>query len=135
MVREAKSAVLLVDDDARVLTALQRLLREKYDVSIASSATEALETLKHQTFAVIVSDYRMPGMDGIALLNGMQKSAPNTVRVLISGQADLNAAVRAINEGQLFRFVHKPCQPSELLSAVAAAVEQHRLLTAERELL
>jgi hypothetical protein len=74
-------------------------------------------------------------MDGVELIKYVRKNAPDTVRVLQSGQADLAVAVRAINEGQLFRFVIKPCKPAELLAVVGSAVEQHRLITAERDLL
>jgi Response regulator receiver domain len=83
----------------------------------------------------VISDMRMPGMNGVALLSRSRQVAPDAVRILLTGQADLTAAIDAINEGQLFRFLTKPCAPTALLAAVDAAAGQHRLVTAEKVLL
>jgi response regulator RpfG family c-di-GMP phosphodiesterase len=85
--------------------------------------------------AVIMSDMRMPGMDGATFLARARQVAPDAVRMLLTGQADVDAAAAAINEGQIFRFLTKPCPPPMLLAAFASAVEQHELITAERVLL
>jgi response regulator RpfG family c-di-GMP phosphodiesterase len=133
---DARPRVLLVDDEVNVLHGLRRHLRASVDVVIAGSADEALEVLEAgPAVQVVVSDMRMPGTDGAALLAAVRARWPDTSRVLLTGQADLESAVAAVNQGQVFRFLLKPCPPDQLLLAVEAAVEQHRLVTAERELL
>ena len=97
---------------------------------------EGLEILrKTPGFAVVVSDMRMPVMDGATFLANVRTMAPESVRVLLTGQSDLEAAALAINEGQIFRFLLKPCPPKTLVAAMHASVAQHRLVTAERVLL
>ena len=86
-------------------------------------------------YAVVVSDLRMPGMDGITVLSKVRECKPDTVRVMLTGFADLTAAIAAVNEGNIFRFLTKPCETSALQAALDAAVEQYRLVMAERELL
>lgn len=127
--------MLVVDDDEVALAVLQRHLSSAYAVTAATDARAALELLAARPFAVVVSDLRMPEIDGAELLRRTRQVAPDTVRILLTGHADLDAAVTAVNEGGVFRFLFKPCPPQTLFAAVAAAVEQHRLLTAERELL
>jgi response regulator RpfG family c-di-GMP phosphodiesterase len=119
-----------------MLAALNRTLRARYDVVTAEGATAALDRLTSEpSFAVVVSDLRMPGTDGVALLARVRQRSPDTVRVLLTGQADVSGAISAVNEGQIFRFLVKPCAPSTLLAALSASVEQHRLITTERVLL
>jgi response regulator RpfG family c-di-GMP phosphodiesterase len=128
--------VLCVDDEPSMLAALGRTLRTHYDVVTAAGPEAALARLAAEPpFAVVVSDLRMPGTDGAALLARVKALAPDTVRVLLTGEGDLGGAIAAVNEGQIFRFLVKPCAPPTLLGALGAAVEQHRLLTAERVLL
>jgi response regulator RpfG family c-di-GMP phosphodiesterase len=126
-----------VDDEPDLLAALVRNLRsEHFKIATASSAAEALEMMaKAGPFAAIVSDLRMPGMDGVGLLRTTRELYPDTVRVLFTGQPDLDNAVAAVNEGAIFRFVTKPCSRVTLALTVKGAVEQHRLIVAERELL
>jgi len=133
----SKPRILFVDDEPDLLAALVRNLRsEHFAVATACSAAAALETLeKAGPFAAIVSDLRMPGMDGIGLLRTTRDLYPDMVRVLFTGQPDLDNAVAAVNEGAIFRFVTKPCSRVSLALAVKGAVEQHRLIVAERELL
>jgi response regulator RpfG family c-di-GMP phosphodiesterase len=133
----SKPRVLFVDDERALLDGIARNLRtEHFEVTTAFSAAEALWKMeKAGPFAVIVSDLRMPGMDGVALLRKTRKLFPDTVRVLFTGQPDLDHAIAAINEGAIFRFVTKPCSRVLLAVTVRGAVEQHRLITAERELL
>jgi response regulator RpfG family c-di-GMP phosphodiesterase len=131
-----RAKILFVDDEVNVLNALQRQLRGSYDVLTATSGADALVILAHDgPFAVLVSDMRMPGMDGAQLLERALHEAPQTVRVLLTGQADLDAAMAAVNQGHVFRFLCKPCSQQSLQAALAACVEQHRLITAERDLL
>jgi response regulator RpfG family c-di-GMP phosphodiesterase len=128
--------VLLVDDEAQVLDALQRLLRKQFEVTVASEGKEAMKlVLSKGSFAVVVSDLRMPGMDGVSLLYCMRQAAPDMVRVLLTGYADIEVAITAVNQGNIFRFLRKPCPPATLLRALEDSAEQHRLIMAERELL
>lgn len=128
--------ILLVDDEHYVLDALTRQLHKSYPVETAKSATEALEILESKgPFAAVVSDLRMPGMDGIALLTEVRKKYPNTTRVILSGDADLEKAIEAVNSGQVFRFLTKPCSANGLATTLSLAVRQYQLLTSEKELL
>jgi response regulator RpfG family c-di-GMP phosphodiesterase len=128
--------LLLVADEPMVLEALSRQLRREYEITCASGAAAAMLALAHNPpFDVIVSDLRMPGMDGVALLERCAAAAPDTSRVLLTGYADAEAAIDAVNKGQIFRFLTKPCPPSTLRTVLAGAVEQRRLVTAERVLL
>lgn len=128
--------ILLVDDEPALLDGLRRQLKEFYKVTTAVGGQLALDLLRSgERFAVVVSDMRMPGMDGATLLSMVRREAPDTVRMLLTGQADVESAVSAINEGQIFRFLTKPCAPETLQSALADAVGFHQATLAERELL
>ena len=128
--------ILLVDDEALVLAALRRQLRAHFDVTVTTEPWEALQLAASKvSYAVVVSDLRMPGMDGVTLLSRIRTLSPDTVRVLLTGNADMEAAIAAVNEGNIFRFLSKPCPTGILLRALEASVEQHRLITAERVLL
>ncbi len=110
---ESQYKVLCVDDEPRVLEALQRHLRERFEVLTATSGARAVDIIQqHKDLAVVVSDMRMPEMDGATLLRHARVLRPSAVRVLLTGQADMAAAIKAINEGQIFRFLTKPCAPS-----------------------
>ncbi|MDJ0954378.1 MAG: response regulator [Acidimicrobiia bacterium] len=125
-----------MDDEPRVLKGLRRRLGREYDITIAESGAEALATMRQtDDYQVIVSDMRMPAMNGVQLLATARKEFPDTVRVLLTGQADLNDAIAAVNEGSIFRFLTKPCPPEVLAPALEAAVAHNRLVSAERELL
>ncbi len=128
--------ILCVDDEPRILDGLTLHLRREYQVYTANSGQLALQTLTDiGGAAVVVSDMRMPGMDGAALLKQVKQRWPETTRILLTGETGREAAVQAINEGQIFRFLTKPCAPDQLRSAVDAAVIQHRLMIAEKTLL
>ncbi len=128
--------VLCVDDEAAVLAGLRRNLGLHFDVHTADSARQALGILEQSpTFAAVVSDMRMPEIDGVTFLRQVNDRWPDTSRLLLTGQADIASAIAAVNEGRVFRFLTKPC-PSELLErAVKDAVRHHELLEAERVLL
>ncbi len=128
-------AVLFVDDDVRVVNAMERSLQKAYRIGIAGSGDEALKAITRGAYAVVVSDLRMPGMNGIELLKRVKQSCPDTIRILLTGHADLDAAIAAVNEGSIFRFLAKPCPQEVLTRTLDAAFEQYRLVTAERELL
>lgn len=131
-----KPTILCVDDELNVVESMKLNLRRHYKVLTAQSGMEALQILQqHTEVAVVVSDMRMPEMDGAKLLAEVKSAAPNVVRMLLTGYSDIDAAMRAVNEGQIFRFLTKPCEPEHLLATLEAGVEQHRLITAEQVLL
>jgi len=133
---KAKPRILCVDDEPKVLEGLALHLGRRFDVVSAGGGAQALEAVQAEgTFAVVISDMRMPGMNGAQVLAKIRELRPDSVRMLLTGQADLESAILAVNDGQLFRFLTKPCPPPLLLAAVEAAVEQHRLITSERVLL
>jgi response regulator RpfG family c-di-GMP phosphodiesterase len=134
---ETRPRILCVDDEPQILESLRDTLRRSFDVRVAASGPEGLALLQEEPaeFAVIISDMRMPLMSGSVFLREARRTAPDAVRILLTGYADLDAAVDAVNEAQLFRFLTKPSQASDLLAACQAALAQHRLQTAERVLL
>lgn len=134
--QDPRPLVLCVDDEPRVVEALVAHLRRDYHVLTAHSGAAALQTMREQGApAVIVTDMRMPVMDGAALLKRVKQLYPETTRVLLTGDAGRDAAVSAVNDGQIFRFLTKPCPPDQLRGAIEAALGHHRLLVAERMLL
>jgi len=128
--------VLCVDDEPQILQGLTLHLRRQYRVVTADGAAAALKLVAEGSApAVILSDMRMPVMDGAALLKRMLELRPETTRILLTGEASRDATVSAVNEGQIFRFLTKPCSPDDLRGAVEAGVIQHRLVTAEKVLM
>ena len=117
-------AILLVDDEANILSALRRLLRPKgYQTFTAAGGTEALQILSTEVIDIVVSDMRMPGMDGAQLLSEVRARRPNTIRILLTGYADINSAVSAINNGGIFRYISKPWDDFEFLEVIRQALE------------
>jgi response regulator RpfG family c-di-GMP phosphodiesterase len=133
----SKPKILCVDDEPMVLEGLRDVLRRSFDVQVASSGAEGLIMLKEQRreVAVVISDMRMPEMPGSVFLREARRVAPMAVRMLLTGYADSDAAIKAVNDGQIFRFLTKPCDRDELLQACSGAVWQHRLQKTERDLL
>jgi response regulator RpfG family c-di-GMP phosphodiesterase len=128
--------VLLVDDEYRVLEGLRRTLQAEFETEIACGSEQGLEIMAEAgPFAVVVSDLRMPMMDGVQFLAKVKAMYPDTIRVMLTGQADLNAAINSVNDGAIFRFLTKPCPPMIFRRTISAAMEQHRLVMAERDLL
>jgi CheY-like chemotaxis protein len=128
--------VLCVDDEPKVLEGLQRVLHRRCVFLSASGGEDALKLIaRSEHIDVVVSDMRMPEMNGAVFLAECRKRSPDTVRLLLTGQADLASAIDAVNEGQVFRFLTKPCPPEQFLEAIVAAVEKGRLAVSERELL
>ncbi|MHB8222227.1 MAG: response regulator [Desulfurivibrionaceae bacterium] len=128
--------ILCVDDEANVLKSLRRLfLDEDYEILTAESGQEGLVLLGlHQPVQVVISDYRMPEMDGVAFLKQVHKRLPDTVRIVLSGYADTAAVVAAINEGQIYKFIPKPWNDDELKVTIAKAVERYFLVQANNQL-
>src|SRR5215210_6025004 len=137
MSTQSRPRVLCVDDEPQVLEGLRDNLRRSFDVEVAESGTEGLEMLRRapNAFEIVISDMRMPVMSGSVFLGEARRVAPNAVRILLTGYADAKAAVRAVNDGQIFRFLTKPCPADELLRACAAALMHRRIIAAERTLL
>jgi CheY-like chemotaxis protein len=128
--------VLLVDDEPNVLEAIQRGLRKRFELHTAASGAQGLAVLRESgPFALIVSDMRMPEMTGAQFLARAQEICPEAVRMILSGQADLEATISAVNEGHIFRFLSKPIANEQLGLAIDAGLEQYRLVTAEKVLL
>ncbi len=119
--------VLCVDDDPALLRALCWLLRDEFDVTVAQDGTQALALLRVDSFDVIVSDQRMPGMSGAEFLQQARALTPHSVGLLLTGYADFGAVVRALNEGEVFRFISKPWDNHTLLQAVQEAARQARM--------
>jgi response regulator RpfG family c-di-GMP phosphodiesterase len=128
--------VLFVDDEPNILEGIQRTLRKQVELQTASSGAEALRLIGESgPFAVVISDMRMPAMNGAQFLAKVREQEPNTVRMILSGHADLDATIAAVNDGHIYRFLTKPCPTDRLLAAVQDGLNQHRLLTAEKVLL
>ncbi|MEO8341566.1 MAG: HD domain-containing phosphohydrolase [Nitrospirota bacterium] len=128
--------ILCVDDDPNILEGYKRQLRKEFELVTAVGPEEGLRMVTEQgSFAVVVSDLQMPGMNGVEFLAKVRAHEPDTVRMLLTGNAELQAAIDAINQGQIFRFLTKPCTPEVLANALNAGLAQHHLITAERELL
>jgi response regulator RpfG family c-di-GMP phosphodiesterase len=132
----AAPKILFVDDDPNIIAGFQRTLRKQFAFDTALSGAEALELLKAKgPYAVVVADMRMPGMEGIELLERVREAAPDTVRVMLTGNADQQTAVDAVNRGQVFRFLNKPCPPETLVPVLETSLKQHEIGRIERELL
>lgn len=128
--------LLLVDDEPQVIEGISRRLRREFQIFAAHDGAEALQVLKaHGEMHVIVSDMRMPVMDGAALLAEARNVYPDMIRILLTGHADLPSAVAAVNDGQVFRFLLKPCPTDVLRAQLQAAMTQYELVHAERVLL
>ena len=128
--------ILFVDDEPNVLQGIQRTLRKDFDIHVADGGENALAMISSEgPFAVVVSDMRMPGMDGIHFLARVKEIAPDSIRIMLTGNSDQQTAMNAVNEGSIFRFLTKPCPPDNLTNTLKAGLEQYRLVTAEKQLL
>jgi response regulator RpfG family c-di-GMP phosphodiesterase len=129
--------MLCVDDEQAVLDGLTDSLRRSFQVRTATTAAAGLALLRTEpdAYAIVISDMRMPVMSGAVFLREARLVAPSAVRMLLTGQTSIDAAIAAVNDGQLFRFLTKPCGRDDLLKACAAALHQHHLLSSEKVLL
>lgn len=128
--------ILMVDDESAILQGYQRLLRGEFQTEIAVGGAEGLAAMVSRgPFAVVVSDMRMPGMDGVQFLTQAKNLAPEMIRIMLTGNSEMETAVHAVNEGNIFRFLTKPCNKETLAKTLTAGLMQYRLVTAEKELL
>ena len=117
--------ILLVDDDENILFAYQRNLRTKFHVSISTSAVEALGMIANNNdFAVVISDFNMPGMKGVEFLSKVKEISPDSVRILLTGYADVKTSIDAVNKGNIYRLLTKPCPQEILLQTIYQAVQK-----------
>ncbi len=128
--------VLFVDDEVSLLNGIERRLAGQFNLATANSGAAALDLMQSNgPFAVVVTDMRMPKMDGVQLIKEARSRWPDTVYIMLTGNQDQATAVQALNEGHVFRFLTKPCQSAELTNAVEAGLRQFQLETGEKELL
>jgi len=122
------NTILIVDDEENILKTLERLMEDEgYRIFFADSGFKGLEIIKHEDIHLVISDQKMPGMDGIKFLYEVKKISPDTIRIMLTGFADVNIAIQAINEGEVYRFITKPWNNVELLSTVKQGIEYYDL--------
>jgi two-component system response regulator HupR/HoxA len=129
-----KEAILVVDDQRQILNTFRRLFQKDYEVITAISGEEALKELRRQTVAVILSDQRMPRMDGVTFLTESLKIQPDAIRLMITGYADIEATIGAVNQAKIHQYISKPFEPDDLKQIVKNAVDRFRLLKQNNEL-
>jgi FixJ family two-component response regulator len=128
--------ILFVDDDPDVLDGYKRILNPQFKIDIAEGAANAFAAIEENgPYSVVISDMRMPVTTGAEFLGQVRQRASDTVRMLLTGETDLSSAIEAVNQGNIFRFLTKPCRPEVLANAIMAGIKQYRLITSERELL
>ena len=131
-----KEKILWVDDDPNILEAYQRKLAKVVRVDTAEGGTQGLRyVMEKGPYAVVVADMQMPSMNGIEFLSRVKEIAPDTVRIMLTGNTDLRMAMQAVNTGSIFRFLSKPCPSDVIGEALVAGINQYRLVTAEKGLL
>ena len=118
--------LLFVDDEHRVLNSMRIMFRREFDLFLASHGAQALDIVKAKDIDVIIADHRMPQMTGVEVLTKVRKLSPRTVRILLTGYADLDAVEGSINDGEVFRFLTKPCAPKQLRDTVVLAAKLAR---------
>jgi DNA-binding NtrC family response regulator len=129
-------AILLVDDEPNVISALERaLLDEPYTIHSAESGEMGLEFLSRSMVKVIVSDERMPGMGGAEFLSMVKELYPQVVRIMLTGQASIESTMKAVNKGEIYRFLVKPWDDTELILSLRSAVEKYDMEEENRRLL
>ncbi len=130
------SRILFVDDDENLLAGIQRKLRKVLPIDIALGGEQALVMMaEHGPYAVVVADMQMPCMNGVQFLVKATERSPDTVRMMLTGNADQKTAMDAVNQGHIFRFLTKPCDTETLVLVLQAGLRQYQLVTAERDLL
>ena len=130
-----RPAILFVDDEENILSALVRIFRkEDYEVLTANSGAEGLKIAESREIALVISDHRMPGMTGVEFLSRIKEISPDTVRIMLTGYADLESTIAAINMGEVFRFISKPWSDSDLKLTVKQSLDYRDLVLKNRTL-
>jgi DNA-binding NtrC family response regulator len=115
--------ILFVDDERAILDGYKRILFPEFQIDLADGAAPAFDAIKQNgPYSVVVSDMRMPVMNGAEFLGQVRQNTPDTVRMLLTGYTDLDGAIAAVNQGNIFRFLTKPCEPEVLASAITAGI-------------
>ena len=128
-----RTKILLVDDDEMLLAGLKRQLRNKFLVETAISGEEAVKMVQESgPYAVVVSDYMMPGMNGIELLRQVKQTDPDTIRMMLTGSADMATAIKAVNEGSIYKFHPKPCPAETLGAAIQSGIDEYQKITTDQ---
>ncbi len=128
--------VLFIDDEPGVLESYERLLRREFNVHVALGGEKGLHAIQeYGPFAVVISDMRMPGMNGAEFLAKVRQQYPDSVRMLLTGYTDINIAIEAVNQGNILRFLSKPCDKDALVEAINIGLDQYRSVVAEREII
>ncbi len=130
-----RDRLLIVDDEEAILETMQFTFEDDYDVLTCSDAAEALEMLDAHPVAVVISDQRMPNMTGVEFLSRVFERHPEAVRIILTGFADMDAIIKAINDGHVYAYITKPWEPDDLKQVVRRAVEHHRLTVENERLL
>ncbi len=119
--------VLFVDDDTNILSGFKRQLKKHFHIHTAEGGDKGLEAIKeHGPYSVVVSDFRMPGMDGLEFLSHVEKVSPESILMILTGHADLQTAIDAINKGNIYKFLIKPCKPPVLIQAITEGMEEFK---------
>jgi two-component system, cell cycle response regulator len=122
-----KEKILYVDDDEKIIKTLKNQLDEKYNVDYFANPINALKSITQDNFyAVVIADMKMPGLDGINFLEKVKRKSPQTTRIMITGNAELDIAIDAINKGQIFKFLTKPCLKQDLINTIEQAIKNYR---------
>jgi signal transduction histidine kinase len=128
--------ILLVDDDPYLLEASERLLKRRFSIELGRGPQEGLAAIDERgPFAVVVSDMRMPGMDGVTFLSQVKTKLPDSIRIMLTAYPELRTAMDAVNQGNIYRFLTKPCSSEDLALVLEAGLEQYRLLRVRQEVL
>jgi CheY-like chemotaxis protein len=129
-------SVLFVDDSPDLLRGFHAMFERSYEVDVASTGAEGLAALdRHGPYSVVIADMRMPGMNGAEFLAQVRQKAPDSTRMLLTGNADLASTIEAVNAGHIFSYLSKPCEITEMTQAIEAGIKENRALVTERELL
>ncbi len=122
-----KEKILYVDDDEKIIKTIKNQLDEKYNVDYFANPINALKSITQNNFyAVVIADMKMPGLDGINFLEKVKRKSPQTTRIMITGNAELDIAIDAINKGQIFKFLTKPCLKQDLINTIEQAIKNYR---------
>jgi signal transduction histidine kinase/HPt (histidine-containing phosphotransfer) domain-containing protein/BarA-like signal transduction histidine kinase len=130
-----KGKLLIVDDEIEVVKTLKRLFRKYYDVYTATTPQEGIHLVTNNNIQVIISDQRMPGITGTEFFKKIKDDKPDIVRMILTGYADIEAVIDAINLGNVFRYIAKPWDPAQMIATVHDAFEYHRLISSNRQLM